>query len=191
MTFRTLASKNLQLPQILSLTLTYSSWSATLSQGGKGRWGFGCLAGWAWPWFSLGSRGRSELLVPDHTPIGRCWHRVTGTAYGRNWSPKFGNGCRTFLRQLLKIISDSRRVEVGYQLLGDGGGGWEVSSPNLGVERSLLSQLGFPITEKCILVLFCYFLTWQFIASNIWLSSYTDILAECESIFLFNLFALM
>lgn len=61
------------------------------------------------------------------------------------------------MRQLLKIISDSRRVEVGYQLLGDRVGGWEVSGPNLGVERSLLSQLGFPITEKCILVLFVTF----------------------------------
>ena len=31
-----------------------------------------------------GSHGRSELLVPDHMLIGRYWHRVTGTAYGRN-----------------------------------------------------------------------------------------------------------
>ena len=46
---------------------------------------------------------------------------------------------------------------MGYQLLGDRVGGWEVSGPNLGVERSLLSQLGFPITEKCILVLFVTF----------------------------------
>lgn len=39
---------------------------------------------------------------------------------------------------------------MGCQLLGDSGRG---KQPNFGVERSLISQLGFSVTEKYILVL--------------------------------------
>lgn len=68
------------------------------------------------------SHGRSELPVPDHTLIGRYCilqeQRMDAT------EPQIWQWLQNPSQTAKKIISDSRRVEVGYQLLGDGGGGW-------------------------------------------------------------------